>query len=251
MPYERNDYHGYSLNRTETWGLWAALAGASLFLAVIFFDHPLPAAAGILLYQGAKREVEKHLAERRRKQLRNQFRDFLYAVSASFSLGRHMTESMEEALVELRKLYPESAPIVQETSRMTGLIRGGAAGEVEVLQDFSRRAGLAEVDDMVRVFMACRETGGNLSMAMNRAAELIGEEMEIEDEIRMQVVQRKAEGRIITVMPVLIILFLRTVSPDYIGVLYQTWAGRIIMSAALAVTIGTYLVIERITNVEV
>ena len=88
-------------------------------------------------------------------------------------------------------------------------------------------------------------------MAMNRAAELIGEEMEIEDEIRMQVVQRKAEGRIITVMPVLIILFLRTVSPDYIGVLYQTWAGRIIMSAALAVTIGTYLVIERITNVEV
>ena len=40
-------------------------------------------------------------------------------------------------------------------------------------------------------------------------------------------------------------------APDYIGILYQTWAGRIIMLAALAATAETYRMIERITDVEI
>ena len=63
MPYERNDYHGYSLNRTETWVLWAALAGASLFLAVIFFDHPLPAAAAETITKLAEQRPRRRLDE--------------------------------------------------------------------------------------------------------------------------------------------------------------------------------------------
>lgn len=249
--YEPIDYSTYLLNAKEKRILMIGLAGSSLVLAVLFFDHLIPAVFGIFLYPVVRKEAEKLLGERRKKSLRNQFRDFLFSVSASFASGRHMTESMEEALTELNRLYPADAPIVKETAYMVGLLRGGAAGEAEVLTDFSRRADLEEIDDMVRVFRACRETGGDLPAAMNRAAALINEEMQIEDEIRMQVVQRKYEGRIITVMPVIIILFLRLVSPDYIGILYQTWAGRIIMLAALAATAETYRMIERITDVEI
>ena len=248
---EAIDYRTYRLDGKEKKVLIGGLAGCSILLSFLFFDSLIPAVFGLLLYPAVTKEAEKVLGERRRKALRNQFRDFLFSVSASFASGRHLTESMMEALTELNRMYPPDSPIVQETSYMVGLLRGGAAGETEVLSDFSRRAALDEVDEIVRVICACRETGGDMPSAMNRAAALISEEMQIEDEIRMQVVQRKLEGRIITVMPVGIILFLRLVSPDYIGILYQTVAGRLIKAAALAATAATYRMTERITNVEI
>ena len=63
--------------------------------------------------------------------------------------------------------------------------------------------------------------------------------------------QKKYEGRIITIMPVAIILFLQIMSPDYLQVMYSTAAGRILMSLALAAIVIAYFMIERITSIEV
>ena len=52
-------------------------------------------------------------------------------------------------------------------------------------------------------------------------------------------------------MPALIILFLNITAPDYIAPLYETAAGRVIMTAVLASNIGIYAMIQRITNVEI
>ncbi|MFQ7736477.1 MAG: type II secretion system F family protein, partial [Emergencia timonensis] len=65
------------------------------------------------------------------------------------------------------------------------------------------------------------------------------------------VMQKKYEGRIITIMPVAIILFLQIMSPDYLQVMYSTAAGRILMSLALAAIVIAYFMIERITSIEV
>ena len=117
VMYEPIDYRTYLLNAKEKRILMIGLAGTSLVLAVLFFDHLIPAVFGIFLYPVVRKEAEKLLGERRKKALRNQFRDFLFSVSASFASGRHMTESMEEALKELNRLYPADAPIVKVRRR--------------------------------------------------------------------------------------------------------------------------------------
>ena len=52
-------------------------------------------------------------------------------------------------------------------------------------------------------------------------------------------------------MPVVIILFLQMMSPDYLEVMYTTAAGRILMSLALGAIVFAYWMIERITDIEV
>jgi tight adherence protein B len=52
-------------------------------------------------------------------------------------------------------------------------------------------------------------------------------------------------------MPVLIILFLKGISPEYLNVMYTTLPGRILMTAAIAGVIGAYIWIERITDIDV
>lgn len=75
--------------------------------------------------------------------------------------------------------------------------------------------------------------------------------MSIEKEIKTLVAQKKLEGKIITVMPLCVIIFLNIISPDYLQVLYSTFAGRIVMTLALAGMATAYLMTERLTDIEV
>ena len=75
--------------------------------------------------------------------------------------------------------------------------------------------------------------------------------MSIDREIEELIKRKENEGLVIFAMPALIILFLNLTSPDYISPLYETIAGRIIMTIVAASNIGIYTIIQRITNVEI
>ena len=47
------------------------------------------------------------------------------------------------------------------------------------------------------------------------------------------------------------LLFLNITAPDYIAPLYETVAGRVIMTAVCASSIGIYAMIRRIVSVEI
>ena len=80
---------------------------------------------------------------------------------------------------------------------------------------------------------------------------ILGEKIAIENEIRATASQKKIEGRIIASMPVFIIVFLQVISPNYLNVMYETITGRFLMTAALIVTAAAFVVIERITSIEI
>ena len=80
---------------------------------------------------------------------------------------------------------------------------------------------------------------------------MIGEKIAIKKEIAVMVSEKKFEGRIITCMPFVIIVFLRFISPEYLESLYSTWLGRLLMTVSLAAAAAAYYLIERITDIEV
>ena len=123
--------------------------------------------------------------------------------------------------------------------------------DIAVLRDFEKRSRLEEVSDFVQVYAACRDTGGDMINALNKSARMIGEKIAIKKEIAVMVSQKKFEGRIITCMPFVIIVFLRFISPEYLESLYSTWLGRLLMTVSLAAAAAAYYLIERITDIEV
>ena len=136
----------------------------------------------------------------------------------------------------------------------TGLsdrITEARGNDIAVLRDFEKRSRLEEVSDFVQVYAACRDTGGDMINALNKSARMIGEKIAIKKEIAVMVSQKKFEGRIITCMPFVIIVFLRFISPEYLESLYSTWLGRLLMTVSLAAAAAAYYLIERITDIEV
>lgn len=161
-----------------------------------------------------------------------------------------MEEALEEAGRNLADIYGGSM-MEREIHEMICRIRETGQSELEAVEAFAVRSGLPDAEDFAEVFGACRKTGGDMVAAVNKAAAVIGEKIGVEQEIRTMVSQKKLEGRIITAMPLLVILFLQTASPEYLSVMYTTLAGRILMSIAVAAIVGAGIMIERITRIDI
>ena len=63
--------------------------------------------------------------------------------------------------------------------------------------------------------------------------------------------QKKLESRILVVMPVALTAMINIASADYLSVMYTTIEGRLIMTAALLGTAGSFIWSSRMTDAQV
>jgi tight adherence protein B len=191
------------------------------------------------------------MAEKRRNLLLTQFRDFLYSLSASFATGRQMRDGLLEARENLRLTYDESSPMIKEISDMLIKIDESRSAEEEVLRDFANRSRLNDVRSFFETYFICRTTGGDMNNVISKTSSMLIEKIGIEKEIKTLTSQKSFEGKIISAMPVVVIMFLNLVSPAYIYVLYTTILGKIIMTIALVGIVYAYSITRKLTKIDV
>lgn len=248
---ENKDYHIYRLDKKEICLLALASITLTLVLGLLFYDTYLGIAISPIVFYGAKKPLETYLAEKKRTVLRNQFRDVLYSFSSSFSAGLHIEEAMENAWNHIVDLYGRNSYMAVELFDMTKKIKTAGKCEEELWQEFALRSGLEDIRDFASVFQATRASGGNLVAAVDRAASIIVDKINIENEMKALFAQKKTEGRIVGVMPILMLIFLRMSTPGYLAIMYTSIQGRVMMTlAGLGIGYSIFLT-ERITRVEI
>ena len=229
-------------------------SGAALLAGItagyIYFDDPL---YGLIIYvcimfaypiyrEGAERKL--------RQELLLEFRDLLYSLSASFSLGRNMKQALEESLVFWGNTYSEKDIIVKEISEMIREMEETKVQDVKVLRDFAERSGLQDIKDFVSVYETLRITGGDLPRAISRAASVIGDKISIEKELNTALSEKLTEGRIVGLAPFVMTLFMKLMSPGYMRPMYDTFQGNVMSALSLALSAFAIILIERINRIE-
>lgn len=198
------------------------------------------------------RKTIRSLKEKKlKKKFKNEFKDFLYALSGSFSTGRHLLEALQEVNDSLGKMYSNDSQIMIEINTILLQLKLTGYDEIKVLEDFKKRKPMEDVVDFVEMYKSCRDTGGDFAGVLSKGASMIAEKITIDREIEAITYQKKIEGRVIGSMPVILLIFLNIFSPDYILPLYSGLSGHIIMTFALVLTIFAFAMIERITNIEI
>ena len=195
----------------------------SLILSLIF----------LLLSVPGERHFKTWLAEKRKGELSAQFRDLLYSLSASFSTSKQMREALKESLPGLSLLYGENAVICREVEYMVRRMEESRDTEEELLLSFADRSGDPDIESFVEVYLICRRSGGNLIRVVSKTVEVLIDKLDICREIRKLTAQKRYESFVITAIPLLMLFLLQFVSPDFLAVLYETVAGRCLMTAAL------------------
>ena len=245
------DYSVYEFSSKEK--IIFYLAGyLCIFTVVYLFYHSIIVSlvSGGLIYF-IMPYVKGYMAQKRMDALNMQFKDMLYSLSASVAAGRQMEEALIEAEENLSSIYKPTEPIMKELKHMRISILENKESDKPLLKDFAARSKCEDINDFVQVYVTCRNMGGDIEKMIEKTAEVLTQKMTIERDIKVLTSQKKIEGRLISAMPPAMLLALNVFSYSYISVLYETVAGRIIMTASLAVTAyGVYLM-ERMSQIKV
>ena len=200
-----------------------------------------------LLYPKIKR---KKLIEKRRNVLRLQVRDLLYYLGAALTAGMSVEKAFFHVYGTLQNLYPDKrSDIVIETYIILKRLQMNENIE-SILKDFATRSGIEEIHHFADVFSVCKRSGGNLVEIISTTSRMIGERIEIKQEIETSLTSKKQEQRILSISSIAMVAFISAMSGDFIEPMFVTASGRVVMTVALVMLICGILLSNKIMNIK-
>lgn len=229
----------------------AACIGFGVIVGWLFYDNfGIGIIVGILLFL-METSYKLTLLEKRKTKLLSQFKDFMYSLASSISSGRSIAQAMEESIEFWQGTYDDNDYIIKELKSMSKKIKESNIPAIEELRDFAYRTGLEDAEDLVMICETCKTTGGDFAKAINKGADIIGDKITLEKELKTIMSQKKFEGRLVALAPFVLILFIKILSPSYLEPLTMTGPGRVVSTISLVLIIIGVMSIERMNNVEI
>lgn len=244
------DYRVYRLSPGE----WAGyLMAGALFCGVTAYVFYRSIAAFILfLPAGCVYPVRKgrELAKQRQEELRLQFREAILALAASLKAGYSVENAFVSAVSELQELYGEGGMITKEFSYIAHQLRMNRTVE-SLLMEFARRSGLEEAENFAEIFAVSKRSRGELVSVVSHVVHVLGDRIQVREEIRLMTAEKQLEQKVMSLMPYLIVLYVDFSSPGFFSQMYETMAGRTVMTGCLAVYLAACILAGRILKIEV
>lgn len=245
-----SNYNEYQYTRKE-W-LQYFLQGAIMGVAVGFLFYS--SLLGVILMMPYAffyvHNKKQHLIEERKWRLNLEFRDGLAGVSAALNAGYSVENAFEQAVMDLKLMYPSDALIVGEFEGIVNQIHMNRTVE-DILKNLADRSAIEDIANFADVFITAKRTGGDIIKIIRATGNTIGDKIEVKREILTMITAKKFESNIMNMIPFCIILYLRIFSPGFLDPLYNNLFGFIFMSILLVVYYTVYRIAQRIMSIEV
>ncbi len=232
------------------WSLFAQGLLISTLFGRLFYDSW---AAALLLtpvipvwfvYQ-KKRQIERN-----RRLVGIQFKDLLSSVMTSLKAGYAPENAFLEAERDMELLYGKKSLIVSHLVRIKKGIKNNVPLEKLILK-MGRDTGNADIADFAEVFAVAKKSGGNMTEMMTGTISVISQKMDVEKEIDVLISAKRMEARIMNLVPFFIIFYVSLTSKGFFEPLYHNLFGIIFMTVCAGLYVFSYLLSERIVNIDV
>lgn len=246
------DYAVYEMSFQEK-VKYSLIAGIVIFgISYLFYDHLIlsfiVACLGIIYPKFKKNDLKN----KRKDELSLQFKEAISSLASSLAAGQSIENAFRDVLRDLKLLYPdENTYIIKEFQLINRRIENGEIVE-RAIADFANRSDIDDIKNFSDVFITCKRTGGDLVEIIKRTADIITDKIEIQQDIKVLVSQKKFESKIMAIAPLGITLFLKMSSPDFVAPLYEFGTpGPIIMTVVLICVGCSLLISQKIMDIKV
>lgn len=192
----------------------------------------------------------RQIINKRKLELKLQFKDALQSLSSSLHAGRSFESALKGAISDLLIQYEPDSYIIKELSIIVRRLEANETVESAFLE-FAERSHIEEIESFTEILDICKRTGGNLISAIKSSTDIISDKIEVHSEIQSILSQKKLEQKILSAMPIIIILMLSMSAMDFMSPVFTEVIGRIVMTFCMGLFIISYLISEKITNIEV
>ena len=240
----------YLLNeREETGGprvrrvLWA-LEAALFVIGLAISRHPLFGLWALGLGLFGIRYYGEYLKTRATERFDDQMVDIAFAFRNSLKAGMSLQQTMQMIATDFQ-------PPASEQFRMaTREIQVGASIE-EALHHLVERVPNRDLKMMVGSIEILRQTGGNMVETFEGVAETLKNRKRVEGKIKTLTAQGRYQTIMLCAMPFVMLLILYFMNRSYVEILFSTFLGWCVLSLAVMLVATGWVVIRKITTIEV
>jgi tight adherence protein B len=172
------------------------------------------------------------------------FPETLEFVARSMRAGHAFSVSLEM----IHREFPE--PIAGEFRRTFEEHNLGLPIEV-ALQKFALRVPSLDVHFFVSAVLLQKRTGGNLAEILDKLAYVIRERFKLRGRIRAVSAHGRMTATALSCIPIAVAILMFYTNPDYVTFFFTDDVGQIMMGCAIGLQVLGYLIMKKITNIEV
>ena len=244
------DYRSYSLSAKEygKTALWSA--GITLCVAYLFFSSGWALLAMPFVGAAVYRHIKKAGLQKQQEELSRQFLDAMRVVSTALTAGYSMENAWKEAQKEIGLLYGNEALFYLELQEMNRL-NGVNIPLEQSLENFAERSGIEDIASFAEVFSFAKRCGGDFAGMIAATTGHMYQKQEVEREIGVLLAGRRMEQKVMNIIPLFILAYLRFTSGDYLAALYHNPVGAAFMTGCLLLYLFAFYLAERILEIRI
>lgn len=248
--FDQIDYSKYRFTARQQLLLIGCYIVLDLLLSCLFYNALV---ASIILAPGYiifARICAQWLKQRRLRQLKLQFREWMMVLYSMIASGASLETSFLASSQELKESIDKGGDMLKELDMMEKKMAMNISA-ISCLEDFALRAGDDDIYSFYEIMNIARQQGGSMRQIVRNAIDRINEKIEMECEIETVIAAKKHEFLIMVCIPLAMIVYMRLGSPELMVSLYSGIAGRMIMTVALAVYVFAVYWGLQITRIEI
>jgi tight adherence protein B len=187
------------------------------------------------------RLVVRMLRRRRRARFERQLPDALDIISRALRAGGGILASIDTVVDQM------DGPVAEEFGRTRDEIASGLSME-EAFRELDRRVGSMDLHIVVTAMLIQREVGGNLAEILDNVSATIRERIELRNEMKVLSSQQRLAAYIISLVPLVILVFYVISSPEIIQPMFESRAGWIMLAIAGALELAAFISMYQLTS---
>ena len=244
------DYKRYRLSKKEAAIVILESIAISVLISKLFFDSfwGMTASPAILLIMW-KKTIEQKLEERNKK-VAMEFQTMLKNVSSSLLAGFSLENAFVEAEKELKQMYGEKSYMFLELQNINKKVGMNIPLE-EPLEDLAERTGMEDIYNFIDILSFAKRAGGNFVEIIDNTINKMWAKYETAREIDVAISAKKLEQKVMSVIPVVLLAYMKLTSAEYMSVLYGNVAGGLFMTVCLLAYGGAIYLAGKILQIKV
>lgn len=244
------DYKRYRLSKKEAAIVILESIAISVLISKLFFDSfwGMTASPAILLITWKKTIAQK--LDERNKKVAMEFQTMLKNVSSSLLAGFSLENSFVEAEKELKQMYGEKSYMFLELQNINKKVGMNIPLE-EPLEDLAERTGMEDIYNFIDILSFAKRAGGNFVEIIDNTINKMWAKYETAREIDVAISAKKLEQKVMSVIPVVLLAYMKLTSAEYMSVLYGNVAGVLFMTVCLLAYGGAIYLAGKILQIKV
>lgn len=244
----------YVCNMKKSMHIFVYVVASILASVVVYlFYHiiPISVIGGFIIGIFLEKMYADSTIRKRQKQLRLQFRDFLESMAVAARAGNVEVKAIKSAAKDLRLSYSEQSDIVREIDNIIVQYEGGGIAIKDLFQDFADRSNLPDIQSFATIYGVIEGKSDRFGDIVVQTHEIIGEKIEVEQEIETGITSAKSETYTMLVMPIVIVVAMSGMGGGLMDALFTTMIGHLVATVALVLFVISFVVSIKLTDISV